>query len=174
MRNKVLIIVIVLVTALIIASFINSYWETLPYASYKTGEEIAGIPYPATSMTVNGYTTTPDRTFPNSSTDYYVNVTIQRMGTPNRDFPIPNKHLYLNFQSRSSVGSVSAWNDPWNGSDTLGITTPDNKLNSLAINESVDGSILFVLGNGNYSSFRLVCLADSQQKPLFIVDLKNP
>jgi hypothetical protein len=176
-RNKVLTIVVLIIVAFVIASFVNSYWETLPYASYSIGDEIIGVPFPTTSMTINGYSTASDTTFPESSTDIYVNVTIRRLDNnqnPSRNAQTPNKHLYLNFQSGGSDGGVSARNDPWNSSDTLGITTPDDKLNSLAINQSVDGSILFVIGNGNYSSFQLVCRAESQQKPLFIVDLPNP
>ncbi len=177
MRNKVLKIAAIIIVILVIASIINSYWQTLPYASYKTGEEITGIPLLATSMTVNGFTTAPDKTFPDSSTDIYVNVTIRRLESnqnPSIIANAPNKHLFLNFRTSGGTGGASARNDPWNGSDTLGITTPENKLYSLAINQSVDGSILFVIGNNNYTSFQLACISESQQKPLFIVDLQNP
>jgi hypothetical protein len=172
-RQKVLLIVGIILAIIIIASFINSYWETIPYARYKTGEEIVGFPYGSTSMTVNGFTTAQDITFPESSISIFVNVTIHKLGINQNqsEFPEPsNKFLVLSYGTSKEHGETSAWNG---FNDSLGIATPDNEISSLAANQSVDGSIRFVLGNGNYTSFQLICRAYSQQKPLFIVELQN-
>ena len=160
---------LVIVAVLIISILAYGYWQTMPYANYKINEAIDGFPFESTSMTVIGFATAPDVTFPAGATDIFVNVTVQRLASPNQGVvaDTSGKHLFLRYQAGTGHGEVSAWND----SDSLGINTPDNELNSLSVNQSVDGTIRFVLGNDNYSSFQLVCRADSQQKPLFIVDL---
>jgi hypothetical protein len=79
-RKSIFIVFVFLVAGLFIALWVNSFWETLPYDSYKTGESIEGFPFENTSMTVNGFSTFPDETFPETATDIFVNVTIQRLG----------------------------------------------------------------------------------------------
>jgi hypothetical protein len=171
LRNKILVIVTLVIIAFLIASFVNSYWETIPYARYKTGEEITGFPYGTTSMTVNGFSTAPDITFPQSSTDIFVNVTIHYLGSNSKPSAFPgdsNKFLVISYETGRGR-EASAWNG-FNGS--LGIVAPEP--NPLTTNQSVAGYIRFVLGNGNYTAFQLICRAQSQEKPLFIVDLQNP
>lgn len=169
MRNRALIsaLLIGVFLVFVVSSFLYRYWESIPYTNYKTGEEISGFPFSNTSMTVTGFSTAPDITFPRSSTDIFVNITIRRTANINQSlFPEPlNKHLYLVYQTALGYGELSAWND------SLGI--PENGLNSLAEDQSVDGSIKFVTSNGNYTFSQLVCRAEAQMKPLFIVNLQN-
>jgi len=156
------------IVVFIISSFLYSYWESIPYARYKTGEDINAFPFGGSSMTVNGFSTAPDITFPQSSTDIYVNITIRRSENINQNaFPetSSNKHLILDFQTANGHGELSAWND------SFGI--PFSALSSVTTNQSVDTSIRFVTGNGNYNSFQLICRADGYMKPLFVVDLQN-
>ncbi len=137
------------------------------------GEEIIGFPYGGTSMTVNGFSMTPDRTFPQSSTDIWVNVTIHSLGSNQNQSRFPNhgerKFLVLSFQTAKGVGEAGAW-DGFN--DSMGISMPNNV--SLPSNSNVEGSIIFVLGNGNYTSYQIICRSESQQKALFTVELHNP
>ena len=173
MRNKVLIVSVLFVAVLIIALSAYGYWETLPYASYKIGEPIEGFPFESTSMTVNGFSVAPDVTFPTEAIDIFVNVTVQRLGSNPGQSEFAEsliKHLFLRYQTSAYHGEVSAWNESYG----MGIVTPDNEINSLTVNQSVNGSIRFVLGNSNYSSFQLVCRVESQLKPLFTVDLSSP
>jgi len=91
-----------------------------------------------------------------------------------------NKHLDLTFNSGVGTGEASPLVN-FNGTDSGGITVfgvPNNELtnndfNWLAVNESINGSIRYVLGDAAYSSFELVCRSTSQQKPLFTVNLTN-
>jgi hypothetical protein len=81
-----------------------------------------------------------------------------------------NKQLYLTFKTEKGSGATGAWNSTcWWGITVLGV--PRNEFNSMAANESVNGSIRLVISNNNYSSFQLLCESTSQRKPLFIVNL---
>jgi hypothetical protein len=57
-RKTVSIVVIIGVALLLVLPLLNSYWESLPQASYKIGNEIKGFPVAEMSLTIwNAYTT---------------------------------------------------------------------------------------------------------------------
>ena len=166
----------------LVYSLANNYWERLPYASYKMGEEIRGFPIDGLSITVVNLSTSPDITFHNSSEDVILHVIIQNLASYPIDFSQPelqlklyqaaNKHFYLAYTLERGGGG-SAGQRIYNKSDWWGITFSKNEFKGLATNESLNGSILFVLGDDAYTSFQLACIQASQQKPLFIVNLER-
>jgi hypothetical protein len=181
MRRKIeLIAVSIFILLILVVSLVYSYWESLPYASYKIGDEIKGFPADGISMTITNFSTSPDLTFPTTSEDVTLNVTIRNLASypiyfNQTDFQTKldqaaSKHLDLKYKVERGVGETSAWNyTDWWGITVFGVQK--NQFNWLAANESVNGSIRFVLGNETYSSLELVCRSTSQQKPLFNVNL---
>jgi hypothetical protein len=135
-------------------------------------------------MTITNFSTSPDLTFPKTSEDVILNVTIRNLAS----YPIyfnqtnlqtklsqaSSKYLELTYKVGSGGGAASPLtydNNDWWGITVLGVS--NNEFNWLAANESVNGSIRFMLGNYNYSSFQLVCRSTSQQKPLFTVNINK-
>ena len=146
------------------------------------GEEIRGFPIDGLSITVVNLSTSADIAFPNSSEDVILNVIIRNLASYPIDFSQPelqlklhqaaNKQFYLTYTVERGGGG-SAGQRIYNNSDWWGITFSKNEFKGLAANESVDGSILFILGDIAYTSFQLACMQASQEKPLFIVNLER-
>ena len=180
-RELVITTVLILILGVPLAySLAYNYWERLPYASYKMGEEIRGFPIDGLSITVVNLSISPDITFPSSSEDIILDTIIRNLAAYPIDFNQPelqlklaqaaDKQLYRACTLESGGGGEASAR-VYNNSDWWGITFSRTGFNGLAANESVNGAIRFVLGNGNFTSFQLVCVSSSQQKPLFIVDL---
>ena len=172
---------LLLIVVLVAAYSVYSYWETIPYEVYEIGDEMKGFPANGMSLTVTQLSTAQDTTFPTSSEDIILNVTIRNT---------TNSTLYLNrgdlltrlnqFSSSTNLvlqykiggstgGKWSKDDNDWLGVFELGI--PNSQITALESNQSLMGSIQYTLGDGNYSSFQLVCRQTSQTKPLFIVNL---
>jgi hypothetical protein len=172
MKRKIGLLAAAIVIILAV-SLVYSYWESLPYASYKIGDEIKGFPVDGISMTINNFSTSPDLTFPESSKDIFLNVTLRNLSGHSVYFnhdESASKYLDLKFVTEKGVGEASAWNYTSNWVITL-FDIQKNEITSITLNESANGTIRFVLGNVTYSSLELICRSISQQKPLFIVNL---
>jgi hypothetical protein len=183
MKRKIWpIAVLILVAIVLVVSLANAYWNTLPYATYKIGDEIEGFPVDGLSITITNFSISPDSIFPASSNDVALNVTIKNLASYSVDFnqsdlqtkliQAESKHLYLKYDLRNGFGETS----PWNYTDWWGITVfelQQDGFNGLSANESVNGSIRFVIGSDNYTSFQLICRLAFQEKPLFIVNLAS-
>jgi len=182
MRRKIGLVILIFIALILVVSVLYLYWETLPYASYKIGNEIKGFPVDGISIIITNISTSPDLTFPKTSEDVILNVTIRNLAS----YPIyfnqtnlqtklsqaSSKYLELTYKVGSGEGGASPFtnnNNEWWGITVFGV--PNNEFNWLAANESINGSIRFMLGDDTYHSFQLVCKSNSQQKPLFIVNL---
>jgi hypothetical protein len=181
MKRKIWpIAVLTLIAILIVVSLVNSYWETLPYSTYKIGDEIKGFPIEEISITFTNFSISPDINFPETSKDVTFNVTIKNLASYSLFFnqsdvqtkfdQVSSKQLYLKYETKKGFGETSAWNfSDWWGITILGFQK--NGFNWLSPDESVNGSIRFVLGDNSYTSFQLVCRSSLHQKPLFVVNL---
>ena len=175
--------ILVIIVAFIVYSLAYSYWSTFPYANYKLNDEVKGFPIDGMSITFTNYSITPDLSFPKTSEDVNVNVTIRNL--TNQTFYLNqtsfqeklykeagNKDLFLDFFYANGVnasGTGRGGYQEWWGITVSGI--PMNELGSLQPYGSVNGSIRYMLGDGNYTSFVLFCKSSSQQKPLFSLNL---
>jgi hypothetical protein len=81
MKRKIWLIALTFVAMIVVVSLVNSYWETLPYATYKIGDEIKGFPVDGTSITFANFSTSPDLIFPETSKDITFNITIKNLTT---------------------------------------------------------------------------------------------
>jgi len=179
-RKNELITISIFIALILVFSLVNSYWDSLPYANYKIGDEIKGFPVDGISMTITNFSISQTNLpFPNSSM-IVLNVTIHNLADKAVYFnqsgfqtkfeqAAASKHLELTFRTTSGGGG-SAY--PNNYNDWWGITVFGGpEFNSLTANENIGGSILYVLTPDSYISFELVCKSTSQQKPLFNVNL---
>ncbi len=182
MRRKIEITAVAIAIVLILViSAAYSYWESLPYATYKIGDEIKGFPIDGISITITNFSISQTNLpFPNSST-VILNVTIQNLADDTVYFnqssletkfdqAASNKHLELTYGSAKGGSGGGAY--PYNHTNWWGITWPGNpELNSLIANQQINGSMLFTLTPNSFSTFELTCKQTSQEKPLFTVDL---
>ena len=182
MRRKIEISAVAIAIVLILViSAAYSYWESLPYATYKIGDEIKGFPIDGISTTITNFSISQTNLpFPNSST-VILNVTIQNLADytiyfnqssleTKFDQAISNKHLELTYGTSKGGGGGGAY--PYNHTNWWGITWPGNpELNSLTANQQINGSMLFTLTPNSFNTFELTCRQTSQEKPLFTVNL---
>lgn len=180
MRRKIEITAVAIsIVLILVISAAYSYWESLPYATYKIGDEIKGFPIDGTSITITNFSISQTNLpFPNSST-VVLNVTIQNLADYTVYFnqssletifdqAASNKHLELTY--RTTKGGGSAY--PYKHTNWWGITSPGYlEFNSLTANQQINGSMLFTLTPNSFSTFELTCRQTSQQKPLFTVNL---
>ncbi len=172
--------IFVVFVAFIVYSLAISYWEGNFYAKYKTNDEIKDFPITGVSVTFTNYSFMPD-VYDATSEFLYVNETVRNLTNQTLDFntlafqqtfrkQTEDKYLnldcYVNGSSYGSTGNgdYRTW---W------GITaseTPINELGSLKANESVSGSIKYMLRTANYTSFDLRYTSTSGN-PIFIVNL---
>jgi hypothetical protein len=180
-RRKIEVATVAIFIALILViSTAYTYWETLPSAVYKIGDEIKGFPVDGISMTITNFMVSQTNLpFPNSS-KVVLNVTIHNLADytvyfnqssfeTKFDQSAANKHLELTYKTAKGGGGGAY---PPNYSNWWGITMSGaTEFNSLTANERINGSMVYVLTPDSYSSFGLVCKSTSEQKPLFIVNL---
>jgi len=174
----------ILIVAIIVVSSVYSYWERLPYAYYEIGDEIKGFPIDEISITVSNFFISPDLTFPKDSINVNLNLTIRNLSNhpiyfnegefPQKFNQATNKQFYIEYEKEGGRGGTSVRKSGDNWGDLWGITVfgvPNDGFKSLAANESVNGSMHFVLGNATYTSFTIICRSNAESKPLFIVSL---
>lgn len=190
--KKWAIVVIAFVAVLFLVSHIISYWNSLPQASYKLGDEIRGFPVDEISITVWNYSVTntnvPGLPLPNvpSGLQFVVfNVSIRNLENhalffnqtgdlQTRLSRATSKYLYLELEGQnlpgSTVGGASFPRIPNGDIDFWGIALNES-LTHLGANERVDGFIYFLKDSG-LTSKELVCKSIYETKPIFVVNLK--
>ncbi len=174
--------ILIVFVAFIVYSLVYSYWSTFPYANYRLNDEVKGFPIDGMSITFTNYSITPDLSFPQSSEDVNVNVTVRNL---------TNQTLYLNqtafeerlfkeagrkdlelaayINGRNAGGTGRGGSQQW-----WGITVDGKSMNEYGVleaNGSVNGSIKYTFGDGNYTSYVLFGRSLSQPKPLFALNL---
>lgn len=181
-RRLAWLVILVVFVAFIVYSLANSYWSTFPYANYRLNDEVKGFPIDGMSITFTNYSITPDLSFPQTSEDVNVNVTLRNL---------TNQTLYLNqtaFQERlfkeagskdlelvayingrNAGGTGRGGYQQWWGITVNGISMKG--YGALGAFGSVNGSIRYTFGDGNYTSFVLFGRSSSQPKPLFALNL---
>jgi len=172
--------IFVIFVAFIVYSLVNSYWERNFYTKYKINDEIKDFPITGVSVTFTNYSFMPDVYDPTS--EYlYVNETVRNLTNQTLDFNTLAFQQTFRKQTEDKYLSLDCYaNDlPYGGTGNgdyrtwWGITIsgiPINELESLQPNESVNGSIRYMLRTTDYSSFDLR-YASTSKDPIFTVNL---
>jgi len=192
----VLIAVVVGVALLLVVSQVNSYWESLPQASYKIGDEIKGFPIDGFSITVWNYSVTDENvqglplpSVPSGMQWVVLNVSIQNLMNKDIFFnqtgnlqtelsKASSKYLFLEFKEvhsfgiggESTGGGASYPRTPTGDTNWWGITIDNSSFTELRANQRVDGFMYFLKNQGLVSG-ELICQSLGETKPIFAVDL---
>jgi len=190
-RTTVLIVVVIAVALLFVLSQVYSYWESLPQASYKIGDEIKGFPVDEMSLTVwNSYTTNesvqglPESAFGvqlvilNVSIHNLVNRDLFFNGTDSlhaRLVKAVSQYLVLEYGGKVPQGTETGLAYPRTPSgdfDWWGVALKVSSFDWLGANQSINGSMYFRIGPG-LAPKELICKSVPETKPVFAVDLTH-
>jgi hypothetical protein len=162
---------------------VYSYWESLPQATYKIGDEIKDFPIDGMSITVTNFSLQPA----NIQKNITLSITIRNLASETINFNQSDTHgallnavdKYLVLAYTTSTGDNGQISSQYQTTyaDWWGITVngvPQDGFNQVGGNENVQGSMIFIAPGGNldYTSFSLMCRQVGVEKPLFSVSLE--
>lgn len=198
-RRKIVLIVVVIAVALsFVLSQVNSYWESLPQASYKIGDEIKGFPIDEVSITVWNYSVTnasvqglPLPSYPSGLQWVILNVSIHNLVNKDIFFnqtgdlqtelsKASSKYLFLELDGEhtfgiggeSIAGGASYPSTPNGDTNWWGIALDASSFTELRANQQVDGFMYFRKDQGLVPK-ELICKSVFETKPIFAVDLTH-
>jgi hypothetical protein len=188
-KRTIVIAITIILVVLFVVPAITNYWNSLPEASYKIGDEVKGFPVSEMSLTVwNCYVTNESmQGLPELFTGaqfVIINATIHNLvnrdlffnGTDDfhaRIVEAVSKYLTLEYSGKigqqTETGLASNLT-PSGNFDWWGVALTVSSFDWIGANQSIKGSMYFRIGPG-LAPKELICKSVPETKPLFVVDL---